>query len=83
MYLILPYNVIIMGNYQSFQNLYSFNLVHHLNPTYYGPFGATPDIGGYACSPCGILIKLSEINNLIKRADVQIVRAQMSIVCLL
>ena len=42
-----------------------------VNPTYYGPFGATPDIWGraqctpspisYACSICAILMKVSEI----------------------
>ena len=46
-----------------------------INPTYYGPFGETPDIGGgehnvppisYACSTCAILMKLSEIMQLVK-----------------
>ena len=31
-----------------------------VNPTYYGPFGANPDIS-YACSICAILMKLSKI----------------------
>ena len=46
----------------------------YLNPTYYGPFGATPDIEGghnvppisYACSTCAILMKLSEVKQLDK-----------------
>ena len=45
-----------------------------LNLTYYGPFAATPDIGGgtmyphisYACSICSILMKLSKIKQLDK-----------------
>ena len=45
---------------------------HAFNPTYYGPFGATPDIRGghnvppisYACSTCAIVMKLWEIKQL-------------------
>ena len=44
----------------------------YLDPTYYGPFGATSDIGGgtmyphisYACSTCAIIMKLGEIKQL-------------------
>ena len=52
-----------------FQNIFKvlfINIFYIINPTYYGPFGATPEIGrghdvtpiSYACSICAILMKL-------------------------
>ena len=48
--------------HQDFHN----KTINDLNPTFYGPLGATPDIRGgtmyppisYACSACDILMKL-------------------------
>ena len=52
--------------------VYRTSTKSNINPTYYGPFGATPVIGGghghnvppigYACSICAILMKISGIN---------------------